>query len=493
MKPIFEQEKVFFENKSGINLPENCWMDGQKIYLNCDDPFAIITFKVDTLNDKIIIKKNMINNINGNKIHIKGKYKNRKYDEIWINLTLNEEIEKHSDRLNTLEEQSIIETMCCIQYHKDHEFRLSDSSGKDSAVCSHIYKKAMKRLNRCDYDLDFFNTTNDTADTYLNIKKNMREHCEFILEILLDRKPTLKEVKELYREKEFEWIHNPQKGWYRWLEEDKNYLLPSIMMRNCCSTYKEGELKKLLDKNKKYVLFLGMRKYESSKRADYDWYLNDAINEMYLQTKKDKYKLNVPKNWIRFLPIVEWENKDIWLYMIKENIRFNEQYLKGFSRIGCLICPYASDYNHILTKYWYPRFQKRWDNVVEKNYDIWRVNKRLKWSLEEWQSGKWKAATSKPQELIQKKATPERVKELSEMLGISEELARKYFKKECSCGSKLNPSEVGMFLKLFGRYEGLEDTRQYLCKKCMCKELGWTTDYYKEKYIGFSEQGCNLF
>lgn len=492
MKPIFEQERMFFENKSGLKIPQGCWMDGQKVYLNCDDPFPIITYTVDTLKDEIKIKKNMIVNIDNNKIHIKGKYKNKKYNEIWTNLTIDEEIAKHSDRLNKLEKQSIIETMCCIQYHKDHEFRISDSSGKDSTVCAHIFKKAMKKLNRCDYEVDFFNTTNETADTYLNIKKNIKEHCEFILEILLDRSPIAKEVDEFYNSKLYEWIHNPEIGWYQWLKEVKNYLLPSVMMRTCCSTYKEGKLKELLDKKKNYVLFLGMRKYESSKRADYNWYLNDAMNKMYLKTNKNKYKLNVPKNWVRFLPIVEWEDKDIWLYMIKENIRFNRAYIKGYKRVGCLQCPYSNDYNHILTKYWYPKLQERWDGVVKQNYNIWRVEKRLKWSLEEWQSGKWKAATSKPQELIQKKATPERVKELSNILGISEELARKYFKRECSCGSKLNPSEVGMFLKLFGRYENTNDNRQYLCKKCICRELGWSADYYKEKYIEFSEQGCNL-
>lgn len=72
-------------------------------------------------------------------------------------------------------------------------------------------------------------------------------------------------------------------------------------------------------------------------------------------------------------------------------------------------------------------------------------------------------------------------------------MAAKYFKKECSCGKKLNPTEVAMNLKLTGRYEGVNDTRTYLCKKCLSEFLGITTKEYKEKSIEFTQSGCELF
>ena len=34
MKPIFEDEKIFLEENLGVKLPNNCWRDGKKIYLN---------------------------------------------------------------------------------------------------------------------------------------------------------------------------------------------------------------------------------------------------------------------------------------------------------------------------------------------------------------------------------------------------------------------------------------------------------------------------
>lgn len=55
MKPIFEEERRFFEKYTGILLPTDCWKDGSKIYLDpyCNKP--LYTFKVE--NGEIKIKK----------------------------------------------------------------------------------------------------------------------------------------------------------------------------------------------------------------------------------------------------------------------------------------------------------------------------------------------------------------------------------------------------------------------------------------------------
>ena len=78
-------------------------------------------------------------------------------------------------------------------------------------------------------------------------------------------------------------------------------------------------------------------------------------------------------------------------------------------------------------------------------------------------------------------------------MGIdNEELAKQYFSKKCcKCNKQLNPSEVGMNLKLFGRQ--LDIDNKGLCKKCMCKELGLTSKEYAIKVREFREGGCNLF
>ena len=86
--------------------------------------------------------------------------------------------------------------------------------------------------------------------------------------------------------------------------------------------------------------------------------------------------------------------------------------------------------------------------------------------------------------------------EVIEVKGISETMAEKYWNKKCSCGNKLNPDEIAMNYKLFGRYEDIkaeDDDRELLCKECLCEKLGITTKEYSEKVQEFRSQGCNLF
>lgn len=472
MKPVFNEEIIFFEKKTGVKLPDNCWRDGKSFYLNADKDTLIIKFSIE--HKQIIIKNNKLK-------EVLDKYKNKTWEE---------EIIENNDRLNKLEENSINKTLECMYRYSDNNWRVSDSGGKDSSVCLRIFQKAYDKYSETyenkKYDIDFFNTTNDTADTYKSIKSNMIK----VLNHQLKRSPSKEEIENAYRS----WIHNPEMGWYQWLKDVKNYYLPSIMVRNCCSTYKEGSLKKLLDKKENYILFLGMRKYESSKRSEYDYYLNEKMDKLYEETGKSKYKLNVPRNWVRFLPIVEWQDKDIWLYILRENIEFNRMYKLGFNRVGCLLCPYASDYVDLIIEEYYPYLWNRWCNIVEKNYDLYDVANRLKWSKNEYiQEGKWKSSTSKAQEYITKKPTKERVKFIADLYNIPEDVSIKYFKQNCGCGKKLNPDEVAMFLKLFGRYEGVDDNRTYLCKNCLCKTMGITKDIYSEKVKEFRSSGCNLF
>ena len=404
-----------------------------------------MTFKVDLINYQINIKK---------------------YEKpIHKNYTLEEEYEVAREQLEVKVKQSIQMTKEYTLKNLDKKIFVSISGGKDSDVMKHIVDIAFNELREeginVDYNLIAFNTSNDTAETY----KHLKQHHKMTKENII----------------------SPEVGFYQWIVDKKNYFTPTRFVRNCCSTYKEGQLTKIMDKKEETLTFLGMRSPESVKRKDYDFDLNEA-------QKKIGKKPNVPENWLRFLPIVKWTDAEVWLYILNRKMKYNDMYNKGFNRIGCLICPYQSDVVELLIKNHYPKQWKRWVDILAKGYEIYGVERRLKWDLLEWcEGGRWKSATSKESELTTKKATPERVKELAELKGISEEMAVKYFKKECSCGKKLNPTEIAMFLKLTGRYENQEDNRQYLCKKCLSEFLGITTKEYKEKAIEFTQGGCELF
>ena len=136
-------------------------------------------------------------------------------------------------------------------------------------------------------------------------------------------------------------------------------------------------------------------------------------------------------------------------------------------------------------------------NILKNNYEVKNVKSRLKWSYEEYsEGGKWRVGMSKEYEILSKKKTEDSIKELAELKGISETMAEKYWDKKCDCGKKLNPDEIAMNYKLFGRYEDIsanEDNRQLYCKECMCKKLGITSKEYSEKVMEFRLQGGELF
>ena len=58
-KPIFEEERQFFKEKTEIELPTECWRNGSKIYLDFTQPKPLIEFKVE--NGKINITKDRRN------------------------------------------------------------------------------------------------------------------------------------------------------------------------------------------------------------------------------------------------------------------------------------------------------------------------------------------------------------------------------------------------------------------------------------------------
>ena len=457
MKPIFDKEKKFLEENLNIEIPNNYWRNGTKIYKNHFSKSPVITFSVDLLAEKKLLLKK----------HVDNEEKN---------YTLEEEYGMIKDELNRKERESIDRTKEYILNHLDFKRFISISGGKDSDVMYQIVLKSINELVDEGYDIDkfetqfgdnphfnliAFNTSNDTAQTFLHLKQDYKMNKNNII--------------------------SPKVGFYDWIINKKNYFLPTVMVRNCCSTYKEGQLDRAMNKKENTLIFLGMRSQESAKRTFYDWDLNEA----YI---KEKGKCTVPSNWKRFLPIVKWSDAEVWFYILHNKLKYNEMYNMGFDRCGCLFCPYSKPYIDILIEYYYPTMYNRWMEIIAKNYEIKDVERRLKWTLEEYgKGGKWKTSQSKEYEITSKKKTSERIKELAMLKGIPEDIAEKYWDKECKCGKKLNPTDVAMFLKIFGRYEDEFDDRQYLCKKCMCELMGWTKEDYQTWLKTFMDDGCDLF
>lgn len=447
-KPIFEEERQFLINITGIkNLPTECWRNSSKIYLDPTCPKPLYQFKVS--DGKI--------NITKDNSELLSSYKSKNIKDL---------IEINKERLIKQFNKSVSDVIDMIIQYPEHLWIINHSGGKDSTLVYYIWNEALSRLKSInvsepEWFISFENTSNDTADTY-----------KFIKQLPSDKLHIL----------------NPDIGFYQWLSDVKKYYTPSTRVRNCCSTYKEGQVNKVYDHNRDTIMVLGVRALESAKRANYETVMD------YEWRKEHFGKSNHPKKWITFAPICkEWSDEDVWLFLLMNNIPFNDMYRKGFHRVGCLICPFQQDYIDLLVQHYYPKAWERWLDILSKSYEAMHVKINLKWTLEEWQAGKWKKALSKEYYIINNKPTPDRIKELSEIKGISENMAAKYFQKTCSCGKKCNPLEIAMFYKTQGRFEGSEDDRTVLCKNCLCKANSWSSKEYYELANSFKDSGCSLF
>ncbi len=107
---------------------------------------------------------------------------------------------------------------------------------------------------------------------------------------------------------------------------------PSRTVRWCCSVHKSTPaillLKKLYKENSlKVQALLGVRAEESYKRADYE--------DVGVGVKSNSQ--------INTYPILRWSAHELWLYIFAHNLLINKAYRKGLPRVGCIMCPEASE------------------------------------------------------------------------------------------------------------------------------------------------------
>lgn len=317
--------------------------------------------------------------------------------------------------------------------YSDHEPIVLISGGKDSSTTDDIVQNYLFKSQRI-----FSNTSLGCADEYKYI--NSLENTKII---------------------------KPDMGFYKWIYDN---IIPTRFSRGCCTYFKEGSMIDKLDSNKKYLFFMGMRNQESKDRSEYgdEW-------------KNEKWG---KRNWIACLPIREWSEEDVWLYILWKGLNFSPKYRKGYARVGCAIaCPFYTKSTWVLDKYWYPKMYKRWHDILEKDFIQNYKWTRLNCTLEEYHTC-WNGGQLRPE------PTLEVVHEFAYYKCISPKEAEKYFNHTCKeCGKKvIKKDEIAMNLKMLGR-----NIEEYFCKKHLMKYLGINKEQWKNYISDFKQQGCNLF
>lgn len=238
----------------------------------------------------------------------------RRSKKQWLNILKNAN-KKYMEHMQFEAEDFIRNT---INTFKGKTVMVSFSGGKDSTVVSHLIMSAM---GRSDILHIFADTSIEFPATYNYLKQFQYRHplTPFISSrSKLDFFKTARQIGP-----------------------------PSRILRWCCTTHKTNPLSVLIDSmspEKGVLTFDGVRKAESPRRAGYTRISN-------------KHKI---AREILASPILEWSDLSVWLYILIHQLALNQAYKYGFRRVGCLYCPFNSDWSQNMIKDRYPSKGRKW-------------------------------------------------------------------------------------------------------------------------------------
>jgi len=233
---------------------------------------------------------------------------------------------------------------------------VSFSGGKDSLVCLHLASK-IPNLN---FKVLFVNTSLEFPET-----------INYVEELIARRG-----LQERFCRKDL-----PEEVFWQAI---KNYGPPGKDYRFCCKLLKIGPVNELIDSciGKKSLSLVGQRAYESIARA---------------HSKKLWENPWIP-NQLNFSPIQKWTALHIWLYIFREKLYYNPLYEKGFSRIGCWLCPASDQGTFELIKKVKPKLWQKWAHFLQE----WQKRNQLPEEWLSWGLWRWKKLPKKILDLAER-------------------------------------------------------------------------------------------
>lgn len=128
---------------------------------------------------------------------------------------------------------------------------------------------------------------------------------------------------------------------------------PARMMRWCCTMFKTGPITRAINslyRGGKILTFYGIRRSESISRSKYDRVASNADVKIQKQTVAS--------------PIFYWNDIDVWLYILSNELDFNDAYKLGYDRVGCWCCPNNNVRAQVLSSIYMPEQSQQWRDYL---------------------------------------------------------------------------------------------------------------------------------
>lgn len=228
----------------------------------------------------------------------------------------------NSTRLNYLKDEAFRFIQEAASKFPEENIVVSFSGGKDSTVTADLAAKALSNPSLVHI---FGDTTLEFPSTIEYARRFRESHPDAIFQI----------------------AKNDEQVFYDVCEDIGP---PARMMRWCCSMFKTGPITRVINslyRNQQILTFYGIRKSESVSRSKYNR-IEDSSDSVKIQQQTVAS------------PIFFWKDIDIWLYLLGEEVDFNDAYRLGYDRVGCWCCPNNNSRAQFLSKIYMPEQSKKW-------------------------------------------------------------------------------------------------------------------------------------
>ena len=311
LRPVFPEERLLLalllDKEPSAYMDKSVWAVNSRYYI--DGKAVTISVKDYEEADTDVITARLA--------HAKNSIDYSSFDQ---NIRLFAAANQH--RFAYLKDEAFSFVRGAADKYKEENIVISFSGGKDSTVTADVVTKALSNPSLVHI---FGNTT-----------------LEF---------PTTIEYANRYRETHplaiFQIAKNDEQVFYDVCEDIGP---PARMMRWCCSMFKTGPITRVINsmyRSQQILTFYGIRKSESVSRSKYNRIEDDAESVKIQQQTVAS-------------PIFFWKDIDIWLYLLAEDVDFNEAYRLGYDRVGCWCCPNNNQRAQFLSRIYMPEESKKW-------------------------------------------------------------------------------------------------------------------------------------
>jgi len=314
LRPVFPEERLLLEiigAKPFAYHDKAIWASNNRYYI--DGKVKLITTSFYKKNSLKVIRELL------DQYSVQNDY-------LFFNQSIDRFIKANQDRLNYLKDEAFAFIQSAAEKYPHESIVLSFSGGKDSTVTADLAARALS-------DPRLVHIFGDTT-------------LEFPLTIEYAQRFRKNNPKAIFKV-----AKNKEQNFYKVCEDIGP---PARMLRWCCSMFKTGPITRVLNsmyRDRDILTFYGIRKCESVSRSKYNR-IEDNAEVVKIQKQKVAS------------PIFYWKDIDIWLYILGEQIDFNDAYRLGYDRVGCWCCPNNNERAQFLSQIYMPEQAERWRNFL---------------------------------------------------------------------------------------------------------------------------------